>query len=235
MHPTFVCIAEYPFQKLLFDSRQDVEDHRIIRELPTSQHYSFVGIYPRHMRRASCNKRSSTATASSSSARSPTRSAQSVGRGSSLTSGASLSGCRGCDVTSNSCVLWRRPTTPWDDELREGALRDHFEAVGAPSANTWRARSDMRSSCRSSRAEPAGGRALFRRGRPMGDQGHWPGHAPWCTPLLITWSTHPTPPRSSSSKVRRGAGAQLPRPRPRGPAGVPGNSRPGGSGAANAS
>jgi SAM-dependent methyltransferase len=49
-HPTFVCLAEYPFQNLLFGSRQDVEDHRIIMEVPTYQHYSFVGIYPRHMR-----------------------------------------------------------------------------------------------------------------------------------------------------------------------------------------
>jgi len=50
MHPTFVCLAEYPFQKLLFGSRQDVEDHRIIMEIPTYQHYSFVGIFPRRMR-----------------------------------------------------------------------------------------------------------------------------------------------------------------------------------------
>lgn len=49
-HPTFVCLAEYPFQNLLFGSRQDVEDHRIIMETPTYQHYSFVGIFPRHMR-----------------------------------------------------------------------------------------------------------------------------------------------------------------------------------------
>ncbi|HXY99537.1 MAG TPA: radical SAM protein [Stellaceae bacterium] len=50
VHPTFVCLAEYPFQKLLFGSRQDIEDHRIIMQTPTFQHYSFVGIYPRHMR-----------------------------------------------------------------------------------------------------------------------------------------------------------------------------------------
>lgn len=50
MHPTFVCLAEYPFQKLMFASRQDIEDHRIIRAVPTYQHYSFVGIFPRHMR-----------------------------------------------------------------------------------------------------------------------------------------------------------------------------------------
>lgn len=50
VHPTFVCLAEYPFQNLLFGARQDVEDHRIMMELPTYQHYSFVGIYPRHMR-----------------------------------------------------------------------------------------------------------------------------------------------------------------------------------------
>jgi Radical SAM superfamily/B12 binding domain len=49
VHPTFVCLAEYPFQNLLFGSRQDVEDHRIIMEVPTYQHYSFVGIFPRHM------------------------------------------------------------------------------------------------------------------------------------------------------------------------------------------
>lgn len=50
MHPTFVCLAEYPFQNLLFGSRQDIEDHRIIMQIPTYQHYSFVGIFPRHMR-----------------------------------------------------------------------------------------------------------------------------------------------------------------------------------------
>lgn len=49
VHPTFVCLAEYPFQNLLFGSRQDVEDHRIIMGVPTYQHYSFVGIFPRHM------------------------------------------------------------------------------------------------------------------------------------------------------------------------------------------
>lgn len=50
VHPTFVCLAEYPFQQLLFGTRQDIEDHRIIMEVPTYQHYSFVGIFPRHMR-----------------------------------------------------------------------------------------------------------------------------------------------------------------------------------------
>ncbi|WP_372025861.1 radical SAM protein [Tistrella mobilis] len=50
VHPTFVCLAEYPFQNLLFGARQDIEDHRIIMEVPTYQHYSFVGIFPRHMR-----------------------------------------------------------------------------------------------------------------------------------------------------------------------------------------
>jgi hypothetical protein len=50
VHPTFVCLAEYPFQKLLYGSHQDIEDHRIIMEVPTYQHYSFVGIFPRHMR-----------------------------------------------------------------------------------------------------------------------------------------------------------------------------------------
>ncbi|MFF3362534.1 B12-binding domain-containing radical SAM protein [Streptomyces misionensis] len=50
MHPVFVCLAEYPFQDLLFGARQDIEDHRIIMEVPTYQHYSFVGIFPRHMR-----------------------------------------------------------------------------------------------------------------------------------------------------------------------------------------
>ena len=50
VHPTFVCLAEYPFQNLLFGSRQDVEDHRIIMGVPTYQHYSFVGMFPRHMR-----------------------------------------------------------------------------------------------------------------------------------------------------------------------------------------
>lgn len=50
VHPTFVCLAEYPFQNLLFGSRQDIEDHRIIMEVPTYQHYSFVGIFPRHIR-----------------------------------------------------------------------------------------------------------------------------------------------------------------------------------------
>ena len=50
VHPTFVCLAEYPFQNLLFGSRQDIEDHRILMQVPTYQHYSFVGIFPRHMR-----------------------------------------------------------------------------------------------------------------------------------------------------------------------------------------
>lgn len=50
VHPTFVCLAEYPFQTLLYGSRQDIEDHRIITGVPTYQHYSFVGIFPRHMR-----------------------------------------------------------------------------------------------------------------------------------------------------------------------------------------
>jgi hypothetical protein len=50
MHPVFVCLAEYPFQDLLYGARQDVEDHRIIMEVPTYQHYSFVGIFPRRMR-----------------------------------------------------------------------------------------------------------------------------------------------------------------------------------------
>lgn len=50
MHPVFVCLAEYPFQDLLYGARQDIEDHRIIMEVPTYQHYSFVGIFPRHMR-----------------------------------------------------------------------------------------------------------------------------------------------------------------------------------------
>jgi radical SAM superfamily enzyme YgiQ (UPF0313 family) len=50
VHPTFVCLAEYPFQTLLYGSRQDIEDHRIITQVPTYQHYSFVGIYPRQMR-----------------------------------------------------------------------------------------------------------------------------------------------------------------------------------------
>lgn len=50
MHPVFVCLAEYPFQDMLYGARQDIEDHRIIMEVPTYQHYSFVGIFPRHMR-----------------------------------------------------------------------------------------------------------------------------------------------------------------------------------------
>lgn len=50
VHPTFVCLSEYPFQKMLFGARQDIEDHCIIQEVPTFQHYSFVGMFPRHMR-----------------------------------------------------------------------------------------------------------------------------------------------------------------------------------------
>lgn len=50
MHPVFVCLAEYPFQDMLYGARQDIEDHRIIMQVPTYQHYSFVGIFPRHMR-----------------------------------------------------------------------------------------------------------------------------------------------------------------------------------------
>jgi anaerobic magnesium-protoporphyrin IX monomethyl ester cyclase len=50
VHPTFVCLAEYPFQKMLFGARQDIEDHLIIQEVPTFQHYSFVGIFPKHIR-----------------------------------------------------------------------------------------------------------------------------------------------------------------------------------------
>lgn len=49
-HPIFMCLAEYPFQKILFGTRQDIEDHRIIIGGPTYQHYSYVGIFPRHMR-----------------------------------------------------------------------------------------------------------------------------------------------------------------------------------------
>jgi hypothetical protein len=44
------CSPDYPFQKILFGSRQDIEDHRIIMETTNYQHFSFVGIYPRHMR-----------------------------------------------------------------------------------------------------------------------------------------------------------------------------------------
>jgi radical SAM superfamily enzyme YgiQ (UPF0313 family) len=50
IHPTFVCLAEYPFQNLMFGSRQDVEDHRILMQVPTYQLYSFVGMFPRHIR-----------------------------------------------------------------------------------------------------------------------------------------------------------------------------------------
>jgi len=49
-HPIFMCLAEYPFQNTMFGSHQDVEDHRIIIGGPTYQHYSYVGIFPRHMR-----------------------------------------------------------------------------------------------------------------------------------------------------------------------------------------
>jgi|GEM_PF-2429387 len=49
-HPIFMCVAEYPFQTTLFGSHQDIEDHRIIVGGPTYQHYSYVGIFPRHMR-----------------------------------------------------------------------------------------------------------------------------------------------------------------------------------------
>jgi hypothetical protein len=45
-----MCLAEYPFQKILFGTRQDIEDHRIVIGGPTYQHYSYVGIFPRHMR-----------------------------------------------------------------------------------------------------------------------------------------------------------------------------------------
>jgi hypothetical protein len=50
IHPTFVCLAEYPFQNLMFGARQDVEDHRILMQVPTYQLYSFVGMFPRHIR-----------------------------------------------------------------------------------------------------------------------------------------------------------------------------------------
>lgn len=50
LQPAFLCLAEYPFQGLLYGSHQDVEDHRIITEVPTFQHYSYVGLFPRHMR-----------------------------------------------------------------------------------------------------------------------------------------------------------------------------------------
>jgi hypothetical protein len=48
-HPIFMCLAEYPFQRVLFGSHQDVDDHRIIIGGPTYQHYSYVGIFPRRM------------------------------------------------------------------------------------------------------------------------------------------------------------------------------------------
>jgi len=50
VHPTFVCLAEYPFQDLIYGFRGDIEDYRIIMNIPTYQHYSFVGFLPRHMR-----------------------------------------------------------------------------------------------------------------------------------------------------------------------------------------
>lgn len=49
-HPVFMCVAEYPFQTVMFGAHQDVEDHRIMPEGLTYQHYSYVGIFPRHMR-----------------------------------------------------------------------------------------------------------------------------------------------------------------------------------------
>jgi len=48
-HPIFMCLAEYPFQKILFGSTQTVEDHRIIIGGPTYQHYSYVGMFPRNV------------------------------------------------------------------------------------------------------------------------------------------------------------------------------------------
>lgn len=48
-HPIFMCRAEYPFQKILFNSHQDIDDHRIIIGGPTYQHYSYVGMFPRNM------------------------------------------------------------------------------------------------------------------------------------------------------------------------------------------
>lgn len=56
-HPIFMCLAEYPFQKTLFGTRQDIEDHRIIIGGPTYQHYSYVGLFPRHMRPSVLQKR----------------------------------------------------------------------------------------------------------------------------------------------------------------------------------
>lgn len=50
IHPNFYCITDYPFQNILHGTRQDVEDHRIIPGHTNYQHFSFVGIYPRHMR-----------------------------------------------------------------------------------------------------------------------------------------------------------------------------------------
>jgi radical SAM superfamily enzyme YgiQ (UPF0313 family) len=50
IHPNFYCITDYPFQGVLHGHRQDVEDHRIIMRHINYQHFSFVGIFPRHMR-----------------------------------------------------------------------------------------------------------------------------------------------------------------------------------------
>jgi anaerobic magnesium-protoporphyrin IX monomethyl ester cyclase len=50
IHPNFYCITDYPFQNILHGSHQDVEDHRIIMGHSNYQHFSFVGIFPRHMR-----------------------------------------------------------------------------------------------------------------------------------------------------------------------------------------
>ena len=50
IHPNFYCITDYPFQKALYGTHQDVEDHRIIMRQPNYQHFSYVGIFPRHMR-----------------------------------------------------------------------------------------------------------------------------------------------------------------------------------------
>lgn len=56
-HPVFMCLAEYPFQTLLFGSTQTVEDHRIMIGGPTYQHYSYVGIYPRNIRPSELQRR----------------------------------------------------------------------------------------------------------------------------------------------------------------------------------
>lgn len=50
IHPNFYCITDYPFQNILHGARQDVEDYRIIMQHINYQHFSFVGIFPRHMR-----------------------------------------------------------------------------------------------------------------------------------------------------------------------------------------